>query len=217
MASCGMADDEVFILTAGSYPNSYLAQWQAHGFTDENHRQCLLNAIQDYAPWHLTPINMAYEGIVDYDHDTYDLGTGTEKASVDTDFPQFIMSAWRKARGYSSVNGNQSLTTGYLGKYPTIIYSALGRFGGPLEFQINNPDLSSQSAINADIQLAITTYKASEVELEDSIAAGGKVNISESDLQFWSNQFPSYQQAQMPCDSCQSGAVEINSYSPSGF
>ena len=124
VTSCGQQTDEPFVPTTDDMSKTRLSE---AGYTDELQQDCLLGAVDDYAPWLLTN--------VDY---TINPFTPIRGKADDTVFPESVMAACRAALGARCVLGNHALSAP-LRAADQGVYDALGAAGGPISFQTASP------------------------------------------------------------------------------
>ena len=178
ISSCSTITAEPFILPHDAA--TIVALMQA-GYTDAQGRACLTNAPGDYAAWTRTPLDYTFNTFT-----TIDGGT----PGTDTAFTIQVMDAFRAALGTRGVVANHGLQSP-LGPGATSIYGEFANLYtqaqaatpptvSPLEFQTISPTVDWPSAIT----LALT-YHPTEIEVWDTVAAGGQAPLSLAQLQQW--------------------------------
>lgn len=176
ISSCSTLTAEPFIL-----PNNQASITALHqaGYTDSLGQACLSNAAADYAAWVNTPLDYSFNAFTATD-------SGAPKA--DTTFPIQVMTAFRASLGTRGVVANHGLqdplATGaqpIYAEFTTLYNQAAGQTPptlSPLEFQTDGPTVDWPSAIALGL-----TYHPTEIEVWDTVAAGGQAPLTLAQLQ----------------------------------
>lgn len=98
---------------------------------------------------------------------------------VDADVTIATMRAWRARLGGRGVLATHGLNDPVL-RAALPIYAELRRLGPPIAFQTISPRVDFSSAIRFGL-----TYRPTEIELWDSVAAGGFARESSADMLDW--------------------------------
>jgi hypothetical protein len=143
------------------------------GYTDAQMEACLQSAPADYAAWTVTPLDYTFNEF----HET-------DGSSVigDPAFTTSEMQAFRSSIGTRAVIANHGLQDP-LDPDAQAIYPEFTALGPPIEFQTYGPDVDWQTAFNLGL-----SYGMSEIEIWQTIAAGGQANLSQSQLQGFASQ-----------------------------
>jgi hypothetical protein len=178
ISSCATITAEPFILPHDAASVSALHQ---AGYTDALGMACLSGAAADYAAWKHTPLDFTFNAFTQTD-------TGNE--AINTAFPITVMQAFRAALGTRGVVANHGLQSPLdAGAVP--IYNEFAALStaaatatppsiSPLEFQTYGPTVDWPSAITLGL-----TYHPTEIEVWDTVAAGGQAPLSLAQLQGW--------------------------------
>jgi len=94
------------------------------GFKPFEYKQCLVNAVNDYAPWKMTNVEVPLNPI--------HMPLGNPKGDID--FTQQFMRSCRQSFGKRCIFDNHDLDT-TPGKPVLNVYNAIKKMGGPVEFQ----------------------------------------------------------------------------------
>ncbi len=170
--SCASRTDEPFI---ASLDATSLANMRRYGFSDAAYQGCLANAAADYRAWRLTPIDFTFNPYRDSDG---------PKLVQDPGFTISVMQAWRSALGARAVIANHGLQPA-ITPAAQPIYDEFTTLGRPIELQGYAPTIDW----NASIATALS-YDPTEIEIWQTVAAGGNASISESQLQMWAGELP---------------------------
>lgn len=176
ITSCSSLTGEPFVLP---HTQTDIAALQAAGYTDAQGKACLTSAPQDYAAWKITPLDYTFNSFTE-------IATGQPVA--DTSFPVQEMAAFRAALGTRGVVANHGLQpqltldqTPIYAEFQTLASEAsmMGTVS-PLEFQTISPTVDWADAIALGL-----TYKPTELEIWDTVTAGGQAVISTQQLTTW--------------------------------
>ncbi len=176
ITSCSSLTGEPFIMPLA--PADIATLHQA-GYTDSQQMACLTNAPADYASWKNTPLDYTFNAF-----SQTDTGFGV----TNTSFPMQLMASFRAALGTRGVVANHGLqdplTTDAAPIYEEFqtLYSQAQAAGtlSPLEFQTYGPTVDWTTAIPFGL-----TYHPTEIEIWDTVAAGGLAPLSQSQLAGW--------------------------------
>jgi hypothetical protein len=169
ISSCSSRTDEPFI---ASLDASSLAAMRQYGFSDSSYMACLTDALNDYSGWKNTPLDFSFNAYRNSDGSSL-----VENPS----FTISVMDAFRSRQGSQAVVANHGLQNP-LSNAAMPIYTEFQNLGPAIEFQAIAPTVDWPSAI----QLGLT-YKPTEIEIWQTVAAGGQANLSQSQLQQWAN------------------------------
>jgi hypothetical protein len=133
---------------------------------------CLTDAINDYSGWKNTPL--------DFTFNTFRNSDGSSLVE-NPSFTISVMDAFRSSRGSQAVIANHGLQDP-LSNAAVPIYAEFQNLGPAIEFQTISPTVDWSSAI----QLGLT-YMPTEIEIWQTVAAGGQANLSQSQLQQWAD------------------------------
>lgn len=177
ISSCSSLSDEPFITPLGAGA----ALLHQAGYTDALDQACLSGAAADYAAWKLTPL--------DYTFNTYHY-TDSGSAVPDDAFPIQVMDAFRAALGTRGVVANHGLQVPTTNVVPPIYMEFQNLYNAaqaatpptysPLEFQTVSQSVDWPTTIALGL-----TYHPTEIEIWDTIAAGGRADVSLTELQGW--------------------------------
>jgi hypothetical protein len=189
ISSCSSRTDEPFII---SLDPSSLANMRQFGYSDAAYMTCLLGAKDDYAAWVKTPLDFTFNAFQASDNCTAENSTNCR--SSDPSFSIQVLDDFRGAIGTSrSVIANHGLQNPLApGALP--LYSEFQNLynqaqaqtppsESPLEFQSYAPTVDWDSTI----QLGLT-YHPTEIEIWDTVAAGGNADISTAQLQNYASE-----------------------------
>ena len=176
ITSCSSLTGEPFIIPNGK---DGIAAFHAAGYTDAQAMTCLSGAPADYAAWKYTPLDFTFNPYV-----ATDTGVGVAQ----TTFPIQIMDAFRAALGTRAVVANHGLQPTLSGQAPAIyteftnLYNQAVAAGtiSPLEFQTVSPTVDWPTSITDGL-----TFHPTEIEIWDTVAAGGQAPLSQSQLAGW--------------------------------
>lgn len=175
ISSCSSVTGEPFILPHD--PSSITALHQA-GYTDALGMACLSGAPADYAAWSKTPLDYTFNPF-------FAIDSGTNVSN--TMFPVQVMDAFRSALGTRGVVANHGLQAP-IGPVQQPIYDEFQHLyaqanppgNSPVEFQTYGPTVDWPSAIALGL-----TYHPTEIEVWDTVAAGGSAPLTQAQLQSW--------------------------------
>lgn len=178
ISSCSSITAEPFIVPHNA---TALTALHAAGYTDAQDRACLAAAVQDYAAWQTTPL--------DYTFNTF-FTTDAQPGADDPAFTIQVMDAFRAALGTRAVLANHGLqaplkpgAVPIYAEFTNLYDQAAGHAPpmlSPLEFQTFSPTTDWPSAV----ALALT-YHPTEIEVWDTVAAGGQAPLTQAQLQMW--------------------------------
>jgi hypothetical protein len=168
MTSCMSVTAEPFFIPVDA---TSIAALHAVNFDDAQFQTCLGGALEDYAPWVLTPVDYSFNPF----RATDGMKTLYEQAVTTP-----IMMAWRSARGNLGVISNHDLECP-LGSNLPPLYTELTALGAPMVFQGFGPAIMWPSAM----ALGFATG-ASEIEIFPTTAANGQASITLAQLKLWS-------------------------------
>lgn len=176
ITSCSSLTGEPFILP---HNKAAIAVLQQAGYTDAQGMACLTNAPKDFAAWKDTPLDYTFNSFTQTDS-----GVGVS----DTVFPVQEMDAFRAALGTRGVVANHGLQPTlkaaavpvYAGFQALYTQAAVDGTISPLEFQTYGPTVDWASSIALGL-----TYHPTEIEIWDTVAAGGAAPLSQTQLAGW--------------------------------
>ena len=167
VTSCSTLSGEPFVLPA--LPDGIAALHRA-GFSDAAYRACLSGATEDYTPWQRTALDYTVAPFRDMD---------SGRPVVDTDVTIAIMRQWRAQLGGRGVLATHGLND-FIRPAVAPIYEELRRLGPPIAFQTISPRVDFNQAIRLGL-----TYRPTEIELWDSVAAGGVARENAGEMLDW--------------------------------
>jgi hypothetical protein len=170
ITSCSSRSSEPFIASLDAVS---LAAMQQFGFNDATYMACLTDAANDYLPWQHTPLDFTFNS-----YRNSDGGTLVENPN----FTLQVMESFRAAFGSRAVIANHGLQDPVTSAAAPI-YSEFQVLGPPIEFQTISPTVDWASAIQWGL-----SYHPSEIEIWQTISAGGSANISQAQLQLWAGE-----------------------------
>ncbi len=178
ITSCSSLTGEPFILPHDSATITALHQ---AGYTDAFGMACLTNAPGDYGAWKQTPLDYSFNAFT-----ATDSGTGVSN----TVFPMQEMAAFRAQLGTRGVVANHGLQTTLTpdaipiyAEFQTLSSQATAAGTiSPLELQTYGPTVDWPSTISLGL-----TYHPTEIEIWDTVTAGGLAPLSQTQLQSWAN------------------------------
>jgi hypothetical protein len=169
VGSCSSLTAEPFIAPLNTTSVTAMRQF---GFNDTVYKACLSGAAGDYSAWRTTPL--------DYPFNTY-RDSDSNSLVEDPNFTTSVMQSFRAALGLRAVVSNHGLQ-------PTLtaaampVYAEISMLGPPIEFQAYGPTVDWDSTIATGLP-----YHPTEIEIWQTIAAGGSANISQQQLQNYAN------------------------------
>jgi hypothetical protein len=172
ISSCTSRGAEPFILPLDKDSTQSLKR---AGFTDAAYERCLMEAVDDYAAWRLTPVDYTFNAYHHID----------DRPRVDYAVTIAVMERFRRKLGSRAILMNHGLT------YPPLdrakpVHEAFKRLGPPVSMQMLAPD---SSPWDAAITLAARELRADSVEIWP--AAGRKFSgyeaLPEGQLRNWSD------------------------------
>jgi hypothetical protein len=176
ISSCSSLTAEPFILP---HDQASITALHQAGYTDALGEACLSQAPDDYGAWKLTPLDYTFNSFTATD-------SGTPVANAV--FPIQVMQAFRAALGTRGVVANHGLqsplATGaqpIYAEFTTLYNQAQAQTPptlSPLEFQTYGPTVDWPSAIALGL-----TYHPTEIEVWDTVAAGGQAPLTLTQLQ----------------------------------
>jgi hypothetical protein len=167
ISSCCTITAEPFI---APLKKESVASMRAKGFSDAVFREALRGALDDYAPWQLTPLDFTFNMF----HAT-DSGRWVQ----DPQFTVSLMKEFRARYGKRAVIANHGLQDP-LRDAAVPIYEAIRELGPPIAFQTISQKVDFDKAIALGID-----YGATEIELWDSVEAGGQAPFTAADCARW--------------------------------
>lgn len=161
VTSCTMQTDEPFVMPVGQSPPA--------GYTDAAGRACLRGAIDDYAAWRRTPIDL-----------TVNAFSQIQTRGIDPNFSIAVMDACRAKLGRRCELGNHAFAANMRPANAKIV-AAIAARGGPIHYQTQAPRAQGFN-LNATIQAA-RRYNATAIELWPDAKFGGFTTLSIADMQ----------------------------------
>lgn len=140
----------------------------AAGFTEAAYRECLANAVSDYAPWQHSRLVLSVNP----------LRTGPGQGNGDQAFTEGLMRGCRQALGRRCVFDNHDLDTELPGPLHRI-YATMKQLGPDIEFQTWR---TTPKDFDGTIRLGVS-YGASAIELYQDY--GGFPLVADSRLRQW--------------------------------
>jgi len=178
ITSCSSVTGEPFVIPDDSTSISIL---HAAGYTDALGMACLSGAPADYAAWTHTPLDFTFNPFQGLD-------TGSDVPNPS--FSTTLMASFRASLGTRAVVANHDLidplnsgNNGIYGEFTTLYNQAIAATPAtvsPLEFQTLGPTEDWTTAIPLGL-----TYHPTEIEIWDTVAAGGSAPLTLSQLQGW--------------------------------
>lgn len=178
ITSCSSVTGEPFVIPDDS---TSIAILHAAGYTDALGMACLSGAPADYAVWTHTPIDYTFNPFQGLD-------TGSDVPNPS--FSTALMATFRTSLGTRAVVANHDLVdplnsgnNGVYGEFTTLYNQAVAATPAttsPLEFQTLSPTEDWTTAIPLGL-----TYHPTEIEIWDTVAAGGSAPLTLSQLQSW--------------------------------
>jgi len=167
VTSPAMATDEPFVTI---FNQATIQNLHQKGFTDNDFRQALKNAINDYSCWEKT--------LIDFSFNTYrKIDTGIPV--TDTVFAIDLMRTFKNSYEERAVLSNHGLQENLTAGALPIFVSFL-ELGGDIAAQTKSPnDLTDQT-----FKIGLK-YGVSEFEIWDSKEAGGYADFTMDDLKHW--------------------------------
>jgi hypothetical protein len=145
-----------------------MAPLRAAGFTDAAYRDCLTNAVADYAPWTVSRLVLSVNP----------LRTGAGQGNGDPAFTEGVMRNCRQTIGARCVFDNHDLDTELPGPLYRI-YATMKRMGPEIEFQTWR---KTPQDFDGTIQMGVS-YGASSIELYQDY--GGFPLVADNKLKQW--------------------------------
>ncbi len=176
ITSCSSLTGEPFILP---HSQAEIAVLHQAGYTDAAGMACLTNAPADFAAWKNTPLDYTFNSFTETDS-----GVGVSNTS----FPLQEMAIFRAALGTRGVVANHGLqptltpdAVPIYAEFQTLYTQAVSAgTSSPLEFQTYGPTVDWPSTITFAL-----TYHPTEIEIWDTVAAGGLAPLTQSQLAQW--------------------------------
>lgn len=140
----------------------------AAGFTEQAYRECLANAVADYAPWQHSRLVLSVNP----------LRTGPGQGNGDQAFTEGLMRGCRQALGRRCVFDNHDLDTELPGPLHRI-YATMKQLGPEIEFQTWR---TTPKDFDGTIRLGVS-YGASAIELYQDY--GGFPLVADARLRQW--------------------------------
>ncbi len=161
VTSCTMETDEPFVMPVG--------QPVPAGYTDAAGRACLRGAIDDYAAWRRTPIDL-----------TLNVFPQIQMGGADMGFTIAVMNACRAKLGRRCELGNHALTANMRPANAKMV-AAISAKGAPIHYQTEGPKAPGFDW-TATIQAA-RRYNATAVELWPDAKFGGFTTLTTAEMQ----------------------------------
>ena len=168
VTSCMSLTAEPFVLNGGA--PAMKRPLEAAGFTPYHYEQCLHRAIEDYAPWKETNIDLPLNPI--------HMPLGNPKG--DHAFTEQVMHACRQRFGRRCIFDNHNLNDPPI-KATVPIYAAMKKMGGPIEFQTGG---ATPKDFEGTIKYGIS-LGANSIELYQDF--GGFPYVPDQLLRRWAN------------------------------
>jgi hypothetical protein len=170
ISSCAASTAEPFVVPVGERNLPALTD---AGYSDAAMKQCLMGAIDDYAPWQ----NVA----IDYTFNPW-RSTASGTPRPDPSFTLKVMDAFRARYGARGVIANHGLLPQIYPPARSLI-DEMHRLGPPIEFQSRGPVQDWPATIQTAERLGVT-----EMELWNSRDAGGAAPVTMDELREWRSQ-----------------------------
>jgi hypothetical protein len=167
ISSCAAASAEPFVIPL---TRDNLPALTAAGYTDAAMQQCLMGAIDDYAPWKTTALDYTFNPF-------RTIASGRPR--VDPAFADQVMEAFRQRLGARGVIANHGLTPEIAPRAQALI-DDMHRLGPPIEFQTLSPNLDWNAVLHTAEGVGAT-----EMEIWESQDAGGNAPVTLDELRQW--------------------------------
>ncbi len=191
-SSCSTVTAESFIFPHGPVAIKTL---KSAGFTDAAEKACLMGAVDDFAAWKLTPLDIAFSPYFAID---------SGRPVRDDPFSLSVMKFWRSRLAERGIISNHSVQDP-IADGLKLVYAQLKEVGPPIELQTASQGVIQNGKVhngqpgpsrpknlppfmdwNKVIQNALDTG-AGEIELWTTVEAGGQARITTEMLQSWAN------------------------------
>lgn len=201
VTACSSNTDKPFTISLDnvSYTNTV-----AYGFNDSIHIDCLRTAWADYSQYW-------QHAAIDYTLDTYRRSDHYPNTFIDPKVAVQVMHNFRAALGLSRAIIAQHGLQDPLDPTRIPIWDEFLRLGPAIEVQTNGPS----NANNASITLAFT-YFPTEIEIWDTVAAGGNAQVNLIQLQQWATELRQINSQRSPSPSLLP-SLAIHTYPPKGL
>ena len=161
VTSCTMQTDEPFVMPVGQSPPA--------GYTDAAGRACLRGAVDDYAAWRRTPIDL-----------TVNVFAQIQAGGIDMNFSIAVMDACRAKLGRRCELGNHAFASNMRPANVKIV-TAIAARGAPIHYQTEGPKAPGFD-LTATVQAA-RRYNATAVELWPDAKFGGFTTLTMAEMQ----------------------------------
>jgi hypothetical protein len=161
VTSCTMQTDEPFVMPVG--------QPVPTGYTDAAGRACLRGAVDDYAAWRRTPIDL-----------TVNVFSQIQAGGIDMNFSVSVMNACRAKLGRRCELGNHAFAANMRPANMKIV-AAIAAKGGLIHYQTEGPKAPGFD-LTATVQAA-RRYNATALELWPDAKFGGFTTLSMAEMQ----------------------------------
>ena len=161
ITSCTMQTDEPFVMPVG--------QPAPAGYTDAAGRACLRGAVDDYAAWRRTPIDL-----------TVNVFSQIQAGGIDMNFSVSVMDACRAKLGRRCELGNHAFASNMRPANVKIV-AAIAARGGPIHYQTEGPKAPGFD-LTATVQAA-RRYNATALELWPDAKFGGFTTLTVAEMQ----------------------------------
>ena len=161
ITSCTMETDEPFVMPVGQPPPA--------GYTDAAGRACLRGAVDDYAAWRRTPIDL-----------TVNVFAQIQAGGIDPNFSISVMDACRAKLGKRCELGNHAFASN-MRPANARIAAAIAARGAPIHYQTEGPRAPGFDLI-ATVQAARRS-NATALELWPDAKFGGFTTLTMAEMQ----------------------------------
>lgn len=161
VTSCTMQTDEPFVMTVEQPPPA--------GYTDAAGRACLRGAVDDYAAWRRTPIDL-----------TVNVFSQIQAGGIDPNFSISVMDACRAKLGRRCELGNHAFAANMRPANAKIV-AAIAARGAPIHYQTEGPKAPGFD-LTATVQAA-RRYNATAIELWPDAKFGGFTTLTMAEMQ----------------------------------
>ena len=173
VSSCTSVSAEPFVLPLN--PSS-ITNLLAAGFADDKYLLCLSSAQKDYAAWAQTPLDFTYDMYHRID---------SHHLIADPSIVIGLMNAWRETLGRRGIIATHGLRANALRPAAALLYEEIARLGPPIAFQTYSPFVNFSEAIARGLR-----YRATELEMWDTVDAGGLAQFTGEELRRWRSLLP---------------------------
>lgn len=161
VTSCTMQTDEPFVMPVG--------QPAPAGYTDAAGRACLRGAVDDYAAWRRTPIDL-----------TLNVFQQIQTGGIDPSFTLAVMNACRAKLGKRCELGNHAFEANMRPANAKVV-AAISAKGAPIHYQTEGPAVPGFDW-SATVQAA-RRYNATALELWPDAKFGGFTTLTIAEMQ----------------------------------